>query len=76
MELETRTLPAWARAFAIVVGFVSLLAGFLVVAFPRLGLLVVVYFIAFALILLGLERLAMGITGHAYAARKKEQTST
>jgi uncharacterized membrane protein HdeD (DUF308 family) len=76
MEAETMSLPNWARTLAVLVGILSLIAGFLVLIFPGLGLLVVVYFLAFALILLGVERLAAGITGHAYGIKKKEQTQT
>jgi uncharacterized membrane protein HdeD (DUF308 family) len=74
MEVESRKMPGWARALAVVVGLVTLAAGFLVLMFPALGLLFVVYILAFALILLGVERLGMGITGHGYtvAAKSKE----
>ncbi|MGA2783198.1 MAG: hypothetical protein ABSF09_00675 [Candidatus Bathyarchaeia archaeon] len=37
-----------------------------------LGLLVAVYVLAFALILLGIERLGMGITSHTYTAKNPE----
>jgi len=63
---QQQKLPGWARALAIVVGLVSIIAGLLVLVFPGLGLLVVVYFLAFAFLLLGIERLAMGITGHPH----------
>jgi len=78
MEVESRKLPGWARALAVVVGLVTLVAGFLVLVFPALGVLFVVYILAFALILLGVERLGMGITGHAYTvtAKSKEPTKT
>jgi uncharacterized membrane protein HdeD (DUF308 family) len=51
---------------------VSLVAGILVLIFPRFGFLIVVYIFAFAMILLGTERLGMGITGHAYTFKKPE----
>lgn len=76
MEREPMTLPRWARTFAIVVGVVSIIAGFLVLVYPGLGLLAVVRLLAFALILLGVERLAMGISGHSYAAKNKDKVST
>ena len=69
-------MPGWARAFAVVVGLLSVIAGFLVLIFPGLGLLVVVYFLAFALIFLGLERLAAGITGHPFGAKKEGKPTT
>jgi uncharacterized membrane protein HdeD (DUF308 family) len=72
MEIENQKLPGWARVLAVIVGLVTLVAGLLVLVFPALGLLVVVYTLAFALILLGIERLGMGITGHAYTGKKRE----
>ena len=72
MEMQGQKLPGWARALAVVVGLVTLVAGILVLVFPGFGLLVVVYILAFAMILLGVERLGMGITGHAYTAKKPE----
>jgi uncharacterized membrane protein HdeD (DUF308 family) len=51
---------------------VTLVAGLLVLIFPALGLIFVVYMLAFSLILLGIERLGMGITGHAYVATKEK----
>ena len=43
------------------VGLISLIAGLLVLVFPGLGVLFVVYLLAFAFMMLGIERLAMGI---------------
>ena len=76
MEAETVKLPNWARTLGVIVGVLSLVAGFLVLVFPGLGILTVVYFLAFALIMLGVERLAMGITGHAYSIKLKDQKPT
>jgi len=74
METETVKLPDWARALGIFVGIISLVAGLFVLVFPGLGVLAVVFLLAFALIMLGVERLAMGITGHAYRLKMKAQT--
>jgi uncharacterized membrane protein HdeD (DUF308 family) len=52
---------------------ISLAAGILVLIFPALGVLFVVYLLAFALIMLGVERLGMGITGHAYVMKEEEK---
>jgi uncharacterized membrane protein HdeD (DUF308 family) len=76
MEAETVKLPDWARTLAVVVGVLSVIAGFLILVFPGLGVLAVVYLLAFALIMLGIERLGMGITGHAYRIKSKDQTQT
>ncbi len=73
MQVENRKLPGWARALAVFVGLLSLAAGLLVLVFPGLGVLFVVYLVAFALIMLGVERLGMGITGHAYVMKTEEK---
>jgi uncharacterized membrane protein HdeD (DUF308 family) len=78
MEVEVGgvSLPGWARTLAVFVGVLSLIAGFLILVFPGLGILTVVYVLAFALMMLGVERITMGITGHAYGIKKKEQAPT
>jgi uncharacterized membrane protein HdeD (DUF308 family) len=58
------------------VGILSIIAGFLVLIFPGLGILTVVYFLAVALIFIGIERLAAGVTGRAYGIKSKEQSPT
>ena len=76
VEMGKVSLPAWARTLAVIVGLLSIVAGFLILIFPGLGVLAVVYILAFALMMLGVERLAVGITGQAYGIKKKEQTPT
>lgn len=78
MEVEVGrvSLPDWARTLAVIVGVLSIIAGFLILVFPGLGVLTVVYVLAFALIMLGVDRLTAGITGHAYGIKSKEQTPT
>jgi uncharacterized membrane protein HdeD (DUF308 family) len=76
MEAETVKLPDWARALGVIVGILSLIAGFFVLVFPGLGVLAVVYLLAFAMMMLGVERLATGITGRAYIVKLKDQTQT
>ena len=48
MEVEVGrvSVPDWARALAVIVGVLSLIAGFLVLIFPGLGILAVVYVLA------------------------------
>jgi uncharacterized membrane protein HdeD (DUF308 family) len=75
MNVETLKLPNWARALAVIGGIASLMAGVLVLVFPGLGVLFVVYLLGFALTLLGLDRLMVGITGQAYRlSERKQQT--
>jgi len=76
VEMGKISLPDWARTLAVIVGVLSLVAGFLVLIFPGLGVLAVVYILALALVMLGAERLAVGITGQTYGIKKKEQTQT
>ena len=78
MEVEVNKipLPNWARTLAVVGGLLSLVAGFLVLIYPGLGVLTVAYILAFALIMLGVDRLATGIAGQAYRFTSKEQTPT
>jgi len=64
--MQTSKLPNWVRAFAIVGGILALIAGSLILIFPGLGILAVVYMLAIALIVIGAERLAVGITGHIF----------
>jgi uncharacterized membrane protein HdeD (DUF308 family) len=77
MDVEKMKLPNWARALAVIGGIASLIAGVLVLVFPGLGVLFVVYLLGFALTLLGLDRLTAGITGQAYRLGDgKQQTQT
>jgi uncharacterized membrane protein HdeD (DUF308 family) len=73
MEVETLKLPNWARTLAVIGGIASLIAGLLVLVFPGLGVLFVAYLLGFALTLLGLERLTVGITGQAFRLSEKQQ---
>jgi uncharacterized membrane protein HdeD (DUF308 family) len=66
-QTATATLPGWARALAIVVGIVALAAAVVVLAFPGIALLTLVFFLAIALLFIGIDRLFSGITGHPYS---------
>jgi len=74
VEVGNVSLPGWARTLAVIVGVLSLIAGFLVLVFPGLGVIAVVYILALALMMLGVDRLAAGITGHAYGIKAQKQT--
>lgn len=60
------TLPTWARAFAIVVGVISIASAFIVLLFPGIALLTLVILLGIALMFIGLDRLIAGISGHPY----------
>ena len=76
MEAEQISLPSWARTLAVIVGVFSIIAGFSVLAFPGLGVLFVVFLLGFALVMLGAERIAVGISGHVYKVKPQEQAKT
>jgi uncharacterized membrane protein HdeD (DUF308 family) len=76
METDKITIPGWARALAIIGGILSIMAGFLILVFPGLGVLLVAYFLAFALIMLGTERLVVGISAHAYTIKAQKPMPT
>jgi uncharacterized membrane protein HdeD (DUF308 family) len=66
-QAATVTLPGWARALAIVVGIVSLILAVVVLVFPGLALLTLVFLLAIAFLFIGIDRLIAGITGHPYS---------
>ena len=57
-------LPYWYRVLAVIVGLFSISIAFIVLALPGLGLLLVVFLLALGLLVMGMDRLAAGITGH------------
>jgi uncharacterized membrane protein HdeD (DUF308 family) len=65
MAGQQTTLPMWARALAIVVGLVSIAAAFIVLLFPGIAVLTLVLILGIALMFMGIDRLAAGISGHA-----------
>jgi hypothetical protein len=68
MLAAPRTLPSWYRALAIVVGVISIGLALLVLVDPALGLALLVILLAFALLVIGFDRLIMGVTGHTFGA--------
>ncbi len=66
MAAATVTLPTWARALAIVVGLVAIAAGIIVLVFPGIAVLTLVFLLGIALLFIGIDRLMSGITGHPY----------
>jgi uncharacterized membrane protein HdeD (DUF308 family) len=66
-QSATMTLPGWARALAIVVGIVSLILAVVVLVFPGLALLTLIFLLAIAFLFIGIDRLIAGITGHPYS---------
>jgi hypothetical protein len=59
-------LPNWYRAFATFVGVLSIILALVVLADPLLGVAVLVLLLGFALLVIGIDRLVAGITGHPF----------
>ncbi len=59
-------LPSWYRALAIVVGVVSIALAFIVLVIPALGALLLIFLLALALMVIGIDRLVAGVSGHPY----------
>lgn len=59
-------LPAWYRAIAVVVGLISIALAFIVLLFPGLALLTLVFLLGFALLVIGIDRVIAGLTGHPF----------
>lgn len=66
MAASAPTLPTWARALAIIVGLVAIVAGIIVLVFPGIAILTLVFLLGIALLFIGIDRLMSGITGHPY----------
>lgn len=59
-------LPGWYRALATTVGVVSIGLAFGVLAFPGPAILTWVFLLGFALLVIGIDRVAAGVTGHPF----------
>jgi uncharacterized membrane protein HdeD (DUF308 family) len=66
MQSSQARLPTWYRAVAVVFGVITVGLAFLVLADPTLGLAALVLLLAFALLLMGVDRIIAGITGHPF----------
>jgi uncharacterized membrane protein HdeD (DUF308 family) len=66
MHRSHAKLPVWYRAVAVVVGLISIALAFVVIVFPAFGLVTLVFLLGFALLVIGVDRLIAGITGHPF----------
>jgi hypothetical protein len=66
MGASVAKLPVWYRVLALVVGLITIALAFIVLVDPALGLLALVFLLAFALLVMGFDRLIAGITGHPF----------
>jgi len=66
MHRSQAVLPTWYRAVAIIFGLITVGLALLVLADPALGLFALVFLLAFALLVMGVDRIIAGITGHPF----------
>jgi uncharacterized membrane protein HdeD (DUF308 family) len=66
MQTSSVRLPTWYRAVAVLVGIISIGAAFVVLIDPALGLATLVLILAFALLIIGIDRIVAGVTGHPF----------
>ncbi len=66
MAVHELKLPTWYRVLAIVVGVMSIVLALIVLVFPVLAVWLLIYILAFALLMIGMDRLVAGITGHPF----------
>ncbi len=64
MVATSTLLPTWYRAFALIVGVISIALALVVLVEPVLALWLVIFLLAFALLVMGIDRIVTGITGH------------
>jgi uncharacterized membrane protein HdeD (DUF308 family) len=57
-------IPRWLRAAQVIVGIVCILLTFIIFSSPKLGDFTLLFLIEITLIIIGLERVATGITSH------------
>ncbi len=58
-----RKPPTWLRTLAIILGILGLVAGFLVLFFPRVDIFTLIFIMAVGLLFLGITRLGVSIVG-------------
>lgn len=59
-------LPTWYRTLAVIVGVLSIAMALIVLAFPLLAVWILIFFLAFGLLVMGIDRLVAGISGHPF----------
>jgi uncharacterized membrane protein HdeD (DUF308 family) len=67
MAASTAMLPTWYRALAVIVGVFSISLAIIAMAFPGLALWLLIFLLGFALLMIGIDRIITGISGHPYS---------
>lgn len=66
MAAAPMKLPVWYRTLAVIVGVFSIALALIVLVEPLLALWLLIFFLALALLMMGIDRLVAGITGHPF----------
>ncbi len=57
-------LPTWFRSILIILGVLSIFLSFIVIVFPTLGYLSLIFLLAWGFLLTGIGRIAVGVSGY------------
>jgi hypothetical protein len=66
MAATSMKLPMWYRTLAVIVGVFSIALALIVLVEPLLALWLLIFFLALALLMMGIDRLVAGVTGHPF----------
>lgn len=66
MAASSIALPMWYRVLAVFVGVLSIALAFVVLVDPHLAIWLLIFLLAFALLVVGMDRLVAGISGHPF----------
>jgi hypothetical protein len=66
MAAVAMKLPMWYRTLAVIVGVFSIALAMIVLIEPLLALWLLILFLALALLMMGIDRLVAGVTGHPF----------
>jgi hypothetical protein len=66
MAAAPMKLPMWYRTLAVIVGVFSIALALIVLVEPLLALWLLIFFLALALLMMGIDRLVAGVTGHPF----------
>ncbi len=59
-------VPGWMRALSVIVGIIAIIAAIIVLIYPAIAIATLVTLLAIGLLLIGIERLIIGLSGRTY----------
>ncbi len=66
IEEEAVQIPGWLRALSITVGIIAIVDAIIVLVYPAIGLATLIMLMAIGLLLIGIERIILGLSGRMY----------